>query len=206
VIVGVVRNSLSESFGENTKPMIYVSYRDRPVGRGEIHVRTRAGAETLLAPEVERVVREIDPTLPLYDVRTLGDHVEKNLVLRRIPARMFVVLGPMLLALAAVGIYAVVAYVVSQRTVEIGVRLALGATAGRVIAQMITETMRVVAAGVAGAWLFAVLINMHLIRGPLYVSIFAGVPALLLIVAALACWIPAKRATGLDPVAALRED
>ena len=76
--------------------------------RGEIHLRTRAGAETLLAPEVQRIVRDLDPTLPVYDVRTLSDHIEKNLFLRRIPARMFVVLGPLLLVLAAIGIYAVV--------------------------------------------------------------------------------------------------
>ena len=93
--------------------MIYLSYRDRPSARGEIHLRTRAGAESLLAPEVERVVRELDPSLPIYDVRTLTEHVEKNLFLRRIPARMFVVLGPLLLVLAAIGIYAVVAYAVA---------------------------------------------------------------------------------------------
>src|SRR5262249_45006303 len=89
VIAGVVRNSLSESFGEPPTPVIYLSYRDRPSSRGEIHVRTRAGAETLVAPQIERIVRELDPTLPIYDVRTLSEHVEKNLFLRRIPARMF---------------------------------------------------------------------------------------------------------------------
>ena len=93
-IAGVVRNSLSESFGEKPTPVIYFSYRDRPSIAGQIHLRTRDGNETLLAPEIERIVRDLDPTLPVYDVRTLTDHVEKNLFLRRIPARMFVVLGP----------------------------------------------------------------------------------------------------------------
>jgi predicted permease len=205
-IAGVVRNSVNESFGEQPTPVIYFSYRDRPGVTGEIHLRTRAGAELLLAPQVERVVRELDPMLPVYDVRTLSDHVEKNLVLRRIPARMFVVLGPALLLLAAVGIYAVVTYAVSQRTTEIGVRLALGATAERVVSQIVVGSLRVVCAGAVAGWMVAVVISLHLVRGPLYLSVFAGVPAILLLVATVACWLPARRATRLDLIAALRQE
>ena len=152
MIAGVVRNSLSDSFGEKPTPVIYFSYRDRPSLAGQIHLRTRPGNEALLGPEVERVVRELDPTLPVYDVRTLTDHVDKNLFLRRIPARMFVVLGPLMLVLAAIGIYAVVSYSVSRRTTEIGVRLALGATARRVVSQIVGETLRVVGAGALAGW------------------------------------------------------
>ena len=206
VITGVVRNSLNDSFGERPMPVMYVSYRDRPQVRGEIHVRTRAGAETLFAPQLERIVRELDPELPVYDVRTLTDHVEKNLFLRRIPARMFVVLGPLMLALAAIGIYAVVAYTVSQRTKEIGVRLALGATADGLVRRMLAETLRVVGAGAAVGWALALLINLHLVRGPLYLSVFVGVPALLMSVAAIACWVPARRAATVDPMVALRQE
>lgn len=205
-IAGVVRNSLSDSFGEAPPPVIYFSYRDRPSMRGEIHLRTRAGAESLLAPQVERTVRDLDPALPVYDVRTLSEHVEKNLFLRRIPARMFVVLGPLLLALAAIGIYAVVAYNVSQRTSEIGVRLALGATAERVVAQVLGDTLRVVGAGALIGWALALLVDMHLVRGPIYLSVYLGVPAVLLSVAAVACWIPARRAATIDPIAALRQE
>jgi len=205
-IAGIVRNSVSEAFGEPPTPVIYLSYRDRPGARGEIHVRTRAGAETLLAPDVERIVHDLDPTLPLYDVRTLGDHIERNLFLRRVPARMFVVLGPALLLLAAIGIYAVVAYAVSRRTAEIGVRLALGATAARVVSEIIADSMRVVSAGALVGWALALLVDMHLVRGPMYASVFAGVPALLLGVAAVACWLPARRASRVDPVVALRDE
>jgi len=185
---------------------MYLSYRDRPTARGEIHLRTRAGAELLLGPQVERIVRELDPSLPVFDVRTLGDHVEKNLFLRRIPARMFVVLGPSLLMLAAIGIYAVVAYAVSQRTIEIGVRLALGATARRVISGIVGDGLRVVAAGAVVGWALAVAVNLHLVRGPIYLSVFGGVPVLLLAVAAVACWLPARRATAVDPIVALRHE
>jgi macrolide transport system ATP-binding/permease protein len=206
VIAGVVANSLSESFGEAPPPVIYLSYRDRPAARGEIHLRTRAGVEPLLAPQVERAVRELDPALPVYDVRTLTEHVEKNLFLRRIPARMFVVLGPLLLVLAAIGIYASVAYTVSHRTTEIGVRLALGATSGRVVRQIVGETLAVIAAGGAAGWIVALGLDRHLIRGPLYLSVFAGVPLILLVVAGVACWLPARRAARVDPMIALRQE
>ena len=205
-IAGVARNSVNDAFGEAPIPVIYLSYRDRPAARGEIHLRTRAGTESLLAPELERVVRALDPSLPLYDVRTLNEHVEKNLFLRRIPARMFLVLGPLLLVLAAVGIYAVVAYAVAQRTTEIGVRLALGATAGRVVSQIVVESLRVVGAGALVAWLIALFVAVHLVRGPIEPAVFAGVPLALLLVAAFACWLPAQRATSVDVMVALRQD
>jgi len=205
-IVGIVRNSVSEAFGEPPTPVIYLSYRDRPSARGEIHVRTRAGAETLVAPDLERIVRDLDPALPVYDVRTLGEHIEKNLFLRRIPARMFVVLGPVLLVLAAIGIYAVVAYTVSRRTSEIGVRIALGATAARVVGEITADSMRVVASGAMVGWALALLVDAHLVHGPMYASVYGGVPAVLLAVAGLACWLPARRASRVDPVDALREE
>ena len=206
VIVGVVRNSLSESFGEAPAPVVYFSYRDRPSAMGQIHLRTRPGNEALLGPEIERVVRDVDPTLPVYDVRTLTDHVDKNLFIRRIPARMFVVLGPLMLLLAAIGIYAVVSYSVSRRTTEIGVRLALGATARRVVSQIVGETLRVVGAGALAGWLLMFMVALHLLGGVISLPVFAGVPAILLLVAAIASWLPARRATSGDVMAALRQE
>jgi putative ABC transport system permease protein len=206
VIVGVVRNSLSDSFGEKPAPVVYFSYRDRPSVMGQIHLRTRQGNEALLAPGIERIVRDLDPTLPVYDVRTLTEHVDKNLFLRRIPARMFVILGPLMLVLAAIGIYAVVSYSVSRRTTEIGVRLALGATARRVVSQIVGETLRVVGAGAMAGWLLMFLIALHLLGGVISLAVFAGVPAVLLLVAAIASWLPARRATSVDVMVALRQE
>jgi predicted permease len=207
VIVGVVRSSLYESFGERPTPIIHVSFRDRAMSFGQIHVRTRTGGEMMLAGDVRRVVREIDPSLPVYDVRTLAEHVDKNLVFQRVPARMFVVLGPLLLVVVAIGIYAVVAYTVARRTTEIGVRLALGATGRRVVTQMIRDVLRVVGAGAAVGWLVAFIVELHVARGrPIDLPVLLGVPALLLLVATLACWLPARRAAMVDPVVALRRE
>ena len=148
---------------------------------------------------------ELDPELPVYDIRTLNDHIESNLIFRRIPARMFAVLAPLLLVLASIGIYAVVAYTIAQRTKEIGVRLALGATVGRVVAQHVGESLTVVGSGVLIGWMvafcFAMLSSSQSIDG----IVFSSVPALLLLVATLACWIPARRAARVDPVVALRQ-
>ncbi len=205
-IAGTVRNSLYESYGEPPTPIVYLSYRDRPAMQGEIHARTRVGDPTLLAPGIRAAVRDLDQSLPVYNVRTLTQHVDTNLALRRIPARMFVVLGPLLLVLAAIGIYAVVAYTVSHRTTEIGVRLALGATAGGVIVQIVRESLFVVGIGGALGWAFVVAVYTRLLRGSLDLSAFVGVPAILLLVATLACWVPARRAARLDPTVALRSE
>jgi predicted permease len=206
-IIAVARNSLYDSFGESPAAAIYFSYRDRPAANGEIHIFARAGGELPLASDVRRIVREIDPGLPIYDVRTLADHIDKNLLFRRIPARMFAVLGPLLLVLAAIGIYAVVGYSVSRRTTEIGVRLALGATPGRVVRQIVTETLQVICVGAAAGWAIGFVIAREVaLVGSFDVPIFIGVPFLLLAVATFACWLPASRAARVEPVVALRHE
>jgi predicted permease len=206
-IVGVARNSVYDAFGEAVQPAMYFSYRDRPASEGEIHLRTRSGNEAALSSEVRAVLRDLDPMLPLYDVRTFSQHIERNLFLRRIPARMFVVLGPLLLGLAAIGIYAVVSYAVARRTREIGVRLTFGATSGRVVLQIIRENLGVITRGAAIGWLLALVISVHgITKGVVNLPVFIGVPAILLGVATLACWIPARRASLIDPMAALRHE
>jgi predicted permease len=207
VIVGVVRNSVYDAFGERSKPIIYYSYRDRPRWSGELHVRARGGGEVTLVAELRRVMREIDASVPLYDVRSLNDHVERNLLFQRIPARIFVVLGPLLLILAAIGIYAVVDYSVARRTSEMGVRLALGATAGRIVSQVVRENLRVVGVGATIGWTAAYLVYIHAAPGsPINFLVFAGVPALLLAVAMTASLLPARRAGRVDPLVALRHE
>jgi ABC-type antimicrobial peptide transport system permease subunit len=158
-------------------------------------------------PGLRRVVASIDPELPLYNVRTLSEHIETNLVFRRVPARLFAVLGPLMLVLAAFGIYAVVAYNVSQRTTEIGVRMALGASAGRIVGSLVGESLRIVGMGAMLGWLAILIVVVDVVSGgPLDVPVFAGIPVVLLAVAAVACWVPARRAVRIDPLVALRQE
>ena len=207
VIAGVVKDSFYDSFGEAPIPIMYFSYRDRPRSAGEIHLKTRAGTETLVAGEVQRVVREIEPGIPIFNVRTLADHVETNSFFRRIPARLFTVLGPLLLLFAAIGIYSVVDNNVTHRITEIGVRLAVGATPRDVVTQVVGETLKVIGVGILAGVLVALIVYIHLVPGgPIDPRVFLGIPAILLFVAATACWLPARRTASVDPMIALRQE
>ena len=206
-IVGVVRTTVSDAFGEAPTPALYFSMRDRRAAIGEVHVQVAPGAEAAAATAVREVIGGLDPALPVYNVRTMAEHLERNLVFRLVPARMMAVLAPLLLALAALGIYGVVAQVVTQRTTEIGVRLALGAASGRVVREIVVETLTVAGAGaLAGLAVAAVLAFDVLGGGARDLPILAGSAVLLLAVAAFAGWLPARRAAAVDPVRALRHD
>jgi len=106
--------------------------------------------------------------------------------------------------LAAIGIYAVVSYAVAQRITEVGIRLALGAPAARVVAQIAGDSLKVVLAGAAAGWLIVFDVVHQMWPDIVDAPVFLGVPALLLGVAALACWIPARRAAGVDPALTLK--
>jgi len=205
VIAGVVRDSVYDAFGEKPIPFIYLAFRDRPSDQGEIHVRTREGAETKIVPAIRDAVRELDASLPLFNVRTLWSHVDANLVFRRIPARMFAVLGPLLLLLVAVGIYAVAAYAVALRKKEIGTRMALGATAGIVIRTMVAGTLRLVGYGMVAGAAVALMIGREA-PGPEEFVLLAGVAALFFASAAGASWFSARQVTQIDPIVVLKQD
>jgi predicted permease len=206
-IVGVVRNSLYNAFGETTAPFMYLSLGDRPSPMVEIHAHTRSGAETTMANDIRAVVRELDEALPLYNVRTMTTHVDGNLVFRRVPARMFAVLGPLLLALVGIGIFAVAAHAVARRRREIGVRIALGGRSGRVALTLVVDTLRVVMLGMAGGVVAALMIDPAAGSGQAGERWWlAGVVMLFLAVAAVATWLPARRASRVDPALVLKEE
>ncbi len=207
LIIGVAKTTIYDAFGEPPTPALYFSYRDGAGNAGEIHARTRPGAETAVTMGIRQVVKSIDADLPVFNVRTLTDHVETNLVFRRVPARLFAVLGPLLLLLVVLGIYSLVSYAVSLRTRDLGVRLALGATPRRLIAEELGASVRVATAGVLIGSLAAFVLTVLLFPEQLrQVAVLAGVPLLLVAVSALAAWIPARRGSQVDPLIALRAD
>jgi ABC-type lipoprotein release transport system permease subunit len=119
---------------------------------------------------------------------------------------MFAVLGPVLLGLAAIGIYAVVSYGVSLRGPEIGVRLALGAPVARVVWSLVADSFAAALLGAAGGWALALVVSRDMLTDrELDWAVFGVIPALLLGVVWLASWLPARRATVMDPLAVLRE-
>ena len=204
-IAGVVRTSVYNAFGEPPTPIIYFSYRDASAQSGEIHVRARAGAKTRLAADMRAAVASLEADVPVFNVRTLSDHVDTNLIFRKIPAQMFLVLGPLLLVLASVGIYGVVAYNMTLRTTEIGMRLALGATPARVTREFVWQTMRIVLAGAAAGLAIASGIAWSVLgTRPWDLVAFIGIPPFLIAVAAVSSWIPTRRAAQLNPWTALR--
>lgn len=207
LIIGVVKTTLYNAFGEPPTPALYFSYRDGGGNQGEMHVRTRPGSETAVTKGVRQAVKAIDADLPVFNVRTLSDHVETNLVFRRVPARLFAVLGPLLLLLVGLGIYSLVSYAVSLRTSELGVRLALGATPRRLVAEELGSSLRITTAGILVGWVIAFVLTVVLFPDQSgQVLVFAGVPVLLVGVSALASWVPARRGSRVDPLTALRAD
>ncbi len=210
LITGVVENTLYNAFGEAASPFIYFSLRDLPSATVELHVRARGGTDTraeALSADVRRAVRDLDPTLALYNVRTFTSHVDRNLFFQRIPARLFAVLGPVVLALVALGIYAVGAHAVGERRAEIGTRLALGATSGQVIRLMVVDAFRVVGLGLAGGAIIALLIDPDALTRPLGEGLLvAGVAAGFIVVALAASYLPARRAGQIDPNVTLRAE
>jgi putative ABC transport system permease protein len=207
-IVGVVKDSKYKSLGEDSTPYIFLPYLQNPQPVMALHVRT-SGNPKDLAAAVGREVQALDPNLPAFHVMSLADNIEISLFPARFGAVLLGVFGFLALLIASIGIYGVMSYGVSERTHEMGIRMALGARGRDVLRLVISQGMWLALIGVAiGAGL--ALAVTRVVKSYLYdVSAtdpltFIGIALLLIGVALLACYVPARRATKVDPLEALR--
>ena len=175
-----------------------------------ILVRTRVPPLTLVA-DVRRAIHAVDPEQPIANLRTLEQSVANSLQTRRVVLTLLAVFAATALFLACIGIYGVMTYSVVQRTREMGIRIALGAGAGQVVALVLRDGLRLVLIGLFfGA--FAGFVAGRLIASLLYnvsaadPAVFLTVSLVLLSVALFACWLPARKATQVDPITALRTE
>ncbi|OFW28867.1 MAG: hypothetical protein A3H97_16345 [Acidobacteria bacterium RIFCSPLOWO2_02_FULL_65_29] len=209
-IVGVVGDIRIASLEGDLRPAVFIPHTQLAIGVMTLVVRTDIDSRSL-ATSVGATVRTIDAELPLADVRTMEEVVDATLSRPRVVTVLLTVFALMALALAGVGVYGVMAYSVAQRTQEIGVRMALGATPASVFRLVLGQAMRLVFVGVvaglaAAAGLTRLLGALLFETGPLDPVTFGGMALLMVLVATLACYVPARRGTRVAPVEALRAE
>ena len=207
-IVGVVGDVKSLSAQPEPVPEVYRSYWQWPMQSPKLFVRA-TGDTTGLAAGIRRETKAAIPNLPPPKIRLLSDYVSESVAQPRFQAGLLTLFGALALLLAACGVYGVLAYTVTQRQREIGVRMALGAQRRDVLSLVIRQGSKLVLLG-AGLGLVLALALMRIIRSLLYgvkptdPMTFAGATLLLVAVALLACWLPARRAASVHPMEALR--
>jgi predicted permease len=209
-VVGVTRTGKYQFLFEDPQPFHYVPIAQEYIGLRVLQVRARMSPE-VIAPAVERAIRQLEPNLPLYDVQSMQQALGSGpgLFPVRVGAVAVTSLGLLAFVLAIVGLYGVLSYLISQRTREIGLRIAIGASPRDIVRLALREGWTVVSVGVAGG-LLATLACSWVVGGFLFgVSahdplILAAVVPIVGLVGLTACAIPARRATRIDPVIALR--
>lgn len=212
-IIGVVGNIKSRTLGENVRPVLFRSLdqtiKGDPSFLGYCLLVRFSGGDAPVARAVRHEIHTLDPALAVFDAETMAEHVRDALFLPRLAGTLFGIFGLTGLLLAAVGLYGVMSYSVSRRTREIGIRLALGAQTGGVQRLIVRQGMMLTAIalvfGLVVAWAVARFSSAILYGiSPHDTITFTAVPLFLAAVALLACWLPSRRASRVDPLAALR--
>ena len=209
-VVGVVGDVRSMGLDSLPKPMTYWSPSQFPIGAMTFTLRVAPGTRGT-EQAVQRAVAELEPTMPVGDVKTMEMHLAESVARRRLTTTLVSAFGVVALLLAAVGLYGVVAYGVAARTREFGVRVALGARQADVTQLVLGHGLRLAAIS-AAAGIAVALVATRLLTATLYgvaptdMPVFVVATATLVLVALLASWMPARRAGRTDPVTALRAD
>lgn len=207
-VIGIVGDVRFEGIGLTTQPEMYTFIEQTPMWGFNLLIRTEkdvSGVAAAIRPQVE----SLDPTLPIYGVKTMREYVNESIASPRFNTLLLGVFAAVAMVLAAVGIYGVMSYSVSQRTQEIGIRVALGASSVSVLRLIVGQGMTLALAGIgiglAGAfvltgWMSSLLFGIS----DKDIVTFVSIPLLLSLVALVACYIPARRAMKTDPMVALR--
>ncbi|MGH9521800.1 MAG: FtsX-like permease family protein, partial [Terriglobales bacterium] len=209
-IIGIVADTHYFSPKEEKQDVIFTPLLTPAVTQATVLVRT-SGPPTQLAGNVRALVRSVDPNLPVYQIMSMRQLLDDNLAQQRIIATLSAFFAVLALVLSAIGLYGVLAYSVSQRTGEIGVRLALGATRGNIVRLILRDTAVMLAIGVS-AGLVLTITSARLVRSVLFgvsandIATIAAAVSVLLVVAVAASIVPTRRAIRIDPMAALREE
>jgi predicted permease len=208
-VVGIIKDIKSDGLDIDGVPHIFVSTYQDPSKQVSMILRTSLPA-TLLEPQIRHEIRSIDPDLPLFNVVSMNDILDRSLASRRFSADLVGGFAGLAVLLASIGIYGLLAYMVGQRSREIGIRMALGARRDDILRMFLRKGVALAGVGiVAGLVISASTASMmaSLLYGvrPHDPAVFLIVPLLLLAVAALASYLPARRATKVDPIVALRE-
>jgi putative ABC transport system permease protein len=208
-VVGVVANIANAALGQPSAPQVYLPFAQRPERSIVLLVRTTNAPPVLAA--LRQTMRTLDPDQPLYDTKTVEQVAWEELASNRIITGLFMALGSVALALAGVGLYGLTAFLVAQRSREIGVRMALGASARDVLRLVVSQGARLTGAGLAlglvlgmglGRAMSSVLVGVE----PWDPPTMAGTLGTLGLAAVLAHWVPARRAATINPIDALRHD
>jgi putative ABC transport system permease protein len=209
-IVGIVGNTRYDGLDAEVRPEMYRPYAQAPPPFMTLVVRAEANAAGL-SSGVRNAVMEVDPEQPVYGLATMEDVLSDSISRRRFTMFLFCLFAAAAIVMAAVGLYGVLAFSVAQRTGEIGIRIALGARPQRVVAHIVREGLWLGLAGLAGGALAALALT-RLMSGLIYgvgatdpISFGLGA-ALLLAIALLASYVPARRAAAVDPVVALKQE
>jgi len=212
-IVGIIAD-VKQSLATESSLEMYLPYRQAdqvlPVTTLSLVVRT-AGDPLAQAQSLRSVVHNIDPNQPITAIRSMEENIAQSISQPRFRTVLLAVFAGIALVLAAVGIFGVMAYSVAQRTRELGLRMALGASRGQVLQLVLAHGVRLtligVAIGLVGTFLLTRYVSSLLFNVPAYDPItLVGVVAALIVISLCACYLPARRATLVDPIVALREE
>jgi predicted permease len=212
-VVGIVADSKYSSINERPLPQLFLSINRYQVSTLRLFVRTSGNPAPLVA-DVRNAIRGLDASLPVYDARTMDEHLQVAVFAQKMAADLLGAMGVLAVLLAAIGLYGVMAYAVNQRTQEMGIRLALGASPSALLRMVVRQGMTltsvglIIGLGLALGAFGSIGAVRTLLPGisPLDPITFIAVPLLLAGIACFASWIPARRAGKVDPVVALRVD